>query len=54
MTVDIHAKSLQLLELIANSVHERDNQKTYLLCFSTSEVKVVEQWIGEFVDELKE
>jgi len=51
MSIDLYAKAVQLLEKIANSVHERDSKNPNLLCFSTSEVQVVEQWLEEFVKE---
>ena len=51
MDIDIHAKAMQLLEKIANSVHERDPKNPNLLCFSSTEVQVVEQWLKEFIDE---
>lgn len=54
MTIDIYAKSVQLLERVANSVHERDPKNPNLLCFSTNEVQVVEEWMREFIKELQE
>ena len=53
MDLDVYAKSVQLLERVANSVHERDPKNPYLLCFSSSEVQVVEEWIKELIEELK-
>lgn len=49
MSIDFHAKAMQLLENVANSVHERENAN--LLCFSVSEVQLVEQWLKDFVEE---
>lgn len=51
MSIDLYAKAVNLLEQIANSVHERDPKNPNLLCFSTTEVQVVEEWLKEFVDE---
>jgi hypothetical protein len=51
MNIDLHSKAVHLLEKIANSVHERDPKNPNLLCFSTTEVHVVEQWLKEFVEE---
>lgn len=51
MSIDLYAKAVNLLEQIANSVHERDPKNPNLLCFSTSEVQVVEDWLREFVKE---
>ena len=51
MDIDLHSKAVHLLEKIANSVHERDPNNANLLCFSKTEVMVVEQWLKEFVEE---
>ena len=51
MEIDLYPKAVQLLEKIANSVHERDPKNANLLCFSVSEVQLVEQWLKEFIDE---
>ncbi len=59
MTIDVYSKSVQLLERIANSIHERDQSITMnlinnnSLCFSKKEVAVVEQWLEELLIELK-
>jgi len=52
LDVDVYAKSVQLLERVANSVHERDIKNPYLLCFSSAEVQVVESWLTELLEEL--
>lgn len=51
MDIDLYAKAVHLLEKIANSVHERDPKNPNLLCFSTNEVHVVENWLKEFIEE---
>jgi hypothetical protein len=51
MEIDLYAKAVSLLEGVANSLHERDPK--CLICFSTNEVQVVEQWLKEFVNETK-
>ncbi len=51
MDIDLHSKAVHLLEKIANSVHERDPKNLNLLCFSTTEVQVVEEWLKEFIKE---
>jgi hypothetical protein len=51
MDIDLHAKALHLLEKIANSVHERDPKNPNLLCFSTTDVQVVEKWLEDFMQE---
>jgi hypothetical protein len=54
MPIDIYAKSVQLLERVANSVHDRDPKNPNLLTFSVSEIHIVEDWIKELLKELKE
>ena len=54
MVIDIYAKSVQLLERVANSVHDRDPKNPNLLTFSVSEIHIVEDWIKELLKELKE
>jgi len=49
--MDIHAKAIELLEKIANSVHERDPKNPNLLCFTVAEVQLVEKWLGDFKNE---
>ena len=51
MNIDLHSKAIHLLEKIANSVHERDPKNPNLLCFSSAEVVVVEEWLKDFVEE---
>lgn len=53
MSIDIYAKSVQLLERIANSVHERDQKNQNLLFFSANEVQIVEKWLSELIEELE-
>lgn len=54
MVIDIYAKSVQLLERVANSVHDRDPKNPNLLTFSLSEIHIVEEWLKELLKELKE
>lgn len=48
MPIDLYAKAVHLLEKIANSIHEREQKKTNLLYFSSSEVVVVQEWLKDF------
>lgn len=52
MNIDLHEKAVQLLEKIANSVHERDPKNQNLLCFSVAEVLVAQDWLEEFLHEI--
>lgn len=51
MVIDLHLKAVHLLEKIANSVYERDPKNPNLICFSASEVQVVEEWLKDFIEE---
>lgn len=53
MGLDLYTKAVQLLEKIANSVHEREPKNANLLCFSSNEVQLVQQWLGDFIKEAK-
>jgi hypothetical protein len=51
--MDLHAKSQQLLEALANSVHDRDPKSTEPFFFNISDVHVAEQWLTEFIKEVQ-
>jgi hypothetical protein len=46
--IDYHAKAMELLEQVANSVHERDPKNPNLLSFTRSEIDLVEAWLVDF------
>lgn len=54
MAIDIYAKSVQLLERVANSVHDRDPKNPNVINFSLNEVHIVEDLLRELMKELKE
>jgi hypothetical protein len=49
MDIDIHAKSLELLEALANSVHDRDLKSLNPFFFNISDTHVAEKWLKEFI-----
>lgn len=51
MEIDLYSKAVHLLEKVANSMHERESKNTNLLCFSTKEVHIVEDWLKDFINE---
>jgi hypothetical protein len=53
MTIDIYAKSVQLLERVANSIHDREPKNPTLFTFSLNEIHIVENWIKELLKELE-
>lgn len=52
MYIDLHAKSQQLLETLANSVHDRDPKNLNPFFFSIAEIQVAERWLKDFMDEI--
>ncbi len=54
MQIDLHVKSQQLLEALANSIHDRDKNNSNPFCFNIAEVHVTEKWLREFVAEVYE
>ena len=51
--MDLRSKSLKLLELLANSIHDRDTTNHNLFFFTVSEVNVAEKWLNELAEDLK-
>ena len=54
MFIDYHEKSSELLSRIANSVYERDPKNPNLLCFSSQELELTEEWLKKFIEELQQ
>jgi hypothetical protein len=54
MYIDIYAKSVQLLERVANSVHDRDPKNPNMLTFSIKEIHIVEEWMRELINEVEQ
>ena len=53
MEIDVYAKSVQLLEIVSNSLHDRDPKNPHLLTFTLNEIHIVENWLKELLTELK-
>ena len=53
MSIDLYAKAMNLLQRVANSVHDREPKSPNLLCFSSNEVKVVEGWLQDFLTDIR-
>ncbi len=51
--MDLHFKSQQLLEKLANSVHDRENKSVVPFFFSIAEIHLTEKWLSEFITEIK-
>ena len=49
--MDVHAKSQQLLESLANSIHDRSENSKFV--FNISEVHITEEWIKNLINEIK-
>lgn len=50
MKIDTPSLAVQLLERIANSVHDRDPKNPNPAFFTLAEVKVVEEWLKELAE----
>ncbi len=50
MTIDIHAKSEEILTKLANSVYDRTGQDFF---FTIKEIHIVEKWMRELMSEVK-
>ncbi len=53
MEINIHSKSHQLLENLANSIHDRDPKTPNPLFFSINEIHLVEAWLRGIFEEIK-
>ena len=49
MTFDIHEKSAQILEKLANSIYDREPNNPNPLFFSNKEMIIVDNWIREML-----
>jgi len=53
MPIDLHVKSQQLLETLANSIHDRDPKNLSPFSFNIAEIHVAENWLRVFAKEIK-
>ncbi len=51
MNIDIHSKSSELLEKLANSVYDRDPNNPNPLFFNIAEIHIVEKFLKDLVQE---
>ena len=52
MFIDLHEKALQLLNLLANSIHDRSPNTQLPFFFSISEIDLTKDWLFHLVGEL--
>ena len=48
--IDVHTSSKDLLSKLAISLHERDPKNSNPTCFTMSEIKLVENWLSDFME----
>jgi hypothetical protein len=53
MSIDLHAKSQDLLETLANSIHDREPKSLSPFFFNINEIHVAEKWLNDFIKEIK-
>lgn len=51
MDLDLSAKSQQLLETLANSIHDRDPKNPNPFFFNIAEIQAAEIWLKQFLEE---
>lgn len=51
--MDLHAKSQDLLETLANSIHDRDPKNPNPFFFNIADIHKTEQWLTDFIQEIK-
>lgn len=51
--MDLTAKSQQLLEALANSIHDREPKNLSPFTFNIAEIHVAEKWLRDFIEELR-
>lgn len=51
--MDLHVRSTQLLERLANSIYDRDAYAYEHFAFSVKEIQIVEEWLKEVINEIK-
>jgi hypothetical protein len=51
MNFNIHEKSAEVLERLANSIFDRDPQNPHPLFFTHKEIQIVEEWMKDFIHE---
>ena len=49
MQIDLYALSQQLLEALANSIHDREPKNLNPFFFNIAEVHVTERWLEEII-----
>jgi hypothetical protein len=53
MQIDLHEKSQNLLETLANSIHDREPKSQNPFFFNIAEIQAAEKWLQEFIKEIK-
>ena len=52
MQIDLHDKALNLLNMLANSIHDRNPNTLAPFFFSTNEIQLVEDWLRHFANQV--
>lgn len=53
MTIDIYAKSSNLLEALANTIYDRETPPVLPFTFTLKEVQCVEKWLKDLLSEIE-
>lgn len=52
MQIDLYVKSQQLLEALANSIHDREQKSNTPFFFNIQEVHIAERYLKELIKEV--
>ena len=53
MFIDVQDKAMDLLETLANAIHDRETINTNPFCFNINEIVVAKKWLSDFIEEVK-
>ena len=53
MEIDLYTKSQQLLETLANSIHDRESKNPNPFFFTIAEMHITEKWLTDFIQEIR-
>jgi hypothetical protein len=54
MSIDLHLKAQDLLETLANSIHDREPKIGNPFFFTIHEINKAHEWLDKFVEELSD
>ncbi len=53
MQIDLQQKAQELLETLANSIHDREPKNSHPFFFNIADIQAAETWLADFIRELR-